>query len=356
MTGFSPRVPEKADVKHLIVGLSLVVSAGAQGATLYGIGNFPTGSSTLYRIDNYATAPAATPIGSGTLGLAGDIAVDPTTGIAYFTRTSGGLFTVDLDTGNVTAAIGASAGINPNALTFSADGTLYSWGGRDQQGFMDTNLYVLDKVNGGGSAVLDTGHVAGGDLAYDPALDVLFGSTSDGDLIRIDLNAMSVTTVGTMVDFGGGLLNALGLDIDSHDGTLYALLGGTFSAAATLYTVDKDTAGITLVGDIDGADGVYGGWGLAFGPDGSAPVPGDADGDGDVDAFDLGFWQAQFGRTGGGLEADFDRDGDVDGFDLGLWQTNFGTGRSAAVPEPATAGTVLVAAGMLTGPRRARRA
>ncbi len=65
-------------------------------------------------------------------------------------------------------------------------------------------------------------------------------------------------------------------------------------------------------------------------------VVGDADGDGDVDAFDLGIWQTQFGTTGDDLTADFDFDGDVDAFDLGLWQTNFGTGvQGAAVPEPA---------------------
>jgi len=67
------------------------------------------------------------------------------------------------------------------------------------------------------------------------------------------------------------------------------------------------------------------------------PVPGDADGDGDVDAFDLGIWQTQFGMEGDDLSADFDMDGDVDGFDLGLWQTNFGAGvDDSAVPEPAT--------------------
>ncbi len=69
-----------------------------------------------------------------------------------------------------------------------------------------------------------------------------------------------------------------------------------------------------------------------------AAVPGDADGDGDVDAFDLGLWQTQFGMSGDGLSADFDNDGDVDAFDLGIWQINFGTGvGGAAVPEPATA-------------------
>ncbi len=84
-------------------------------------------------------------------------------------------------------------------------------------------------------------------------------------------------------------------------------------------------------------------------------VMGDADGDGDVDAFDLGVWQAQFGMTGEGLSADFDGDGDVDGFDLGVWQNNLGTGVEAAVPEPAGLGAAALGVVTLVRPRADRR-
>ncbi len=83
-------------------------------------------------------------------------------------------------------------------------------------------------------------------------------------------------------------------------------------------------------------------------------APGDGDADGDVDAFDLGLWQTQFGETGAGLAADFDGDGDVDAFDLGLWQTNFGTSVSATVPEPASIALLLIA--VSGGVRRRQRA
>ncbi len=76
-------------------------------------------------------------------------------------------------------------------------------------------------------------------------------------------------------------------------------------------------------------------------------VPGDADGDGDVDAFDLGIWQTDFGMTGASLAADFDADGDVDGFDLGLWQTNFGrSAQGVTVPVPSV-GVLMVVSALL---------
>ncbi len=83
-------------------------------------------------------------------------------------------------------------------------------------------------------------------------------------------------------------------------------------------------------------------------------VTGDADLDGDVDAFDLGIWQTGFGTQEGSaaVSGDFDGDGDTDAFDLGLWQTNFGTGQNASIPEPATLGLLML--GGLAALRRRR--
>lgn len=68
-------------------------------------------------------------------------------------------------------------------------------------------------------------------------------------------------------------------------------------------------------------------------------VPGDFDGDGDVDGVDLTIWQAGYGFDASG-DADFD--GDTDGRDFLIWQRNYNQNSSNAaasvVPEPASVG------------------
>lgn len=75
---------------------------------------------------------------------------------------------------------------------------------------------------------------------------------------------------------------------------------------------------------------------------GLVPIPGDFDGDGDVDSDDLTQWEGDYGLNG---NSDADGDGDSDGNDFLIWQQNH-TGASslattAAVPEP-SAGVLLL--------------
>ena len=80
-----------------------------------------------------------------------------------------------------------------------------------------------------------------------------------------------------------------------------------------------------------------------LGGDVSALIPGDADGDGDVDGDDFNAWGGNFPTASGATlaQGDFDGDGDVDGDDFNVWGGNFpypGPGSSAAavIPEPAS--------------------
>ena len=71
-------------------------------------------------------------------------------------------------------------------------------------------------------------------------------------------------------------------------------------------------------------------------------IPGDFDGDGDVDGVDLGVFSFDFANSPQGgppfAASDFDEDGDVDGVDLGVFSFSFANNPPAAsaVPEPST--------------------
>ncbi len=90
-------------------------------------------------------------------------------------------------------------------------------------------------------------------------------------------------------------------------------------------------------------------------PDSVFTIPGDYDGDGDVDSADLARWSTWYGINANG---DADGDGDTDGTDFLIWQQNH-TGSlplsaTTSVPEPTTL-ALLVGSMLLCGFRTARR-
>jgi hypothetical protein len=89
-----------------------------------------------------------------------------------------------------------------------------------------------------------------------------------------------------------------------------------------------------------------------------APVAGDFNHDGSVNAGDLDVWKIAFENAT--VAADADGDGDSDGADFLAWQRNStagaaATANNAAVPEPLTLSSAFVAATLLVGSTRKPR-
>ncbi len=226
-----------------------VLVPSARAGMLFAVGSgVGDRSSNLYRIDNYATSPAAVNIGE-TGHIMFDLAIDPTTDRFYAIDDSRQLFELNPLTGQATLIGNTGISGSQNALAFDASGQLFSWGRLDSQ------LYKLDKTNAAATPVGSTSYFAAGALAMN-AGGQLFGSTTGSDLIRIDPASGNGTLVGPL-----GLV-ALGLAFDAGL-TLYAGEGGDMSNLANLWTVNTSNGVPTFIGNVAGA-GNFGLGGLAF--------------------------------------------------------------------------------------------
>jgi hypothetical protein len=197
-------------------------------------------------------------------------------------------------------------------------------------------------------------HIVGADFdpdglfgdAQTAAVDVGGDLACTGDFPSPNINAVCQITLaegdygfeGFHVEFGGGAY----YQVYWADG-LKTAFGSDFTILAVddVGTEIPENNGLALVGGVD-------------------LVPGDANGDGTVDALDLNTlgvnWQQNV--AGGIAEGDFDESGFVDAADLNILGTNwlFGVGEgAAAVPEPnAVALTLAGLLGLLTLRRRRR--
>ena len=111
---------------------------------------------------------------------------------------------------------------------------------------------------------------------------------------------------------------------DQSSPDIYRLVGGDLQYIPALSLIQPGAPVVTLPDEWLADIRIYGQIG----------VPGDFDGDRDVDSVDLSIWESSFGVDVG---ADSDGDLDSDGFDFLIWQRNY-TGSDAfaavTVPEP----------------------
>lgn len=210
---------------------------------------------------------------------------------------------------------------------------------------------VLDHANGSfdsgadqNQIALDFGLLEVGDSAGELTFDLWNLVATAGytaDLVVGTPTADSGDTLSLVLLDGSGTV----LPGGSVEQTAQMLTGsaGQFQAVWEIIAGDEDLPGatdetltVTLTGEV---------W-----------LPGDFDGDLDVDGDDYGVWASHLGLTSGATRAmgDADYDGDVDGDDFGIWAWNngMGGGAMASVPEPASVSLLFVSAGLLLRRRR----
>ena len=199
------------------------ITFGPSG-TLYGLTTFAgTPGNSLVTID--PVTGSSTSIGfTGLVVAEGDLAFDPISGVLFGMQhvpIDRQLFTMNVATGagTVVGSLGGTETIEPSAMTFAPDGTLY---------------------------ILDTGSILGD------------GTKLPTRLLTVDKsNAATLTSITLPVNLGF----TAGMDFHPATGTLYVADGGLGDGTDSLYSIDPTNGAMALVGPT----GVVGGMaGLVF--------------------------------------------------------------------------------------------
>ena len=214
-------------------------------------------------------------------------------------------------------------------LAFRADGTLYGVTG-DGDETDPESLYTIDTSTAASAFVLQFGNGADGETIAIGADGFLYHASgiSIGDQYweRVDLTTLEVTDLGIALPAHSSLWDdPLALSHSFVHGSLFLS-----DSEGSLYSINETTGESVFVGTFEAADGVSGLHmkGLAF-VSTAAPCPGDTNGDGVIDFFDLNNVLSSFGIASGEPGylpgADLNNDNVVDFLDLNIVLSFFGT-------------------------------
>lgn len=230
---------------------------------------------------------------------------------------------------------------NADGQIFGKDAVLRFRGGLTDNGDMVISNTVVEApiLSVGSLTVGPESSFVLGDLAMNSASVLNMGIDDDDDHSRLEVTG-DVTLAGRLtLDFDSGYNPAEG---DSFEILAASSVTGTFDieplsndpnfSFAVVY--EPDAVFINILA-------------------GNSALPGDFDGDSDVDGDDLPLWEAGYGTEPGATpgDGDADADGDVDGLDFLTWQRVASGGTAAtpavnAIPEPSS---LLLVTGLLAG-------
>ncbi len=216
-------------------GTGTIAEEAAQ--VLYAVGSgLGNGSSSLYEIAKYASAPEAVKIGDTGVLLTG-LAINPKTAAAYAISASA-LYSINLSTARVTQ-IGPLKESDMSALAFSPSGRLYAMSGAS------SDLYAVNLSTGQATVDFDTGSRPAGGIGFGAA-GALYLTTAT-DLVRINVSAKKATDLGST-----GVSNLFGLVVASN-GNMYAGQGSNGGPTAVMYRINDNNGHASKIGTIAGA-------------------------------------------------------------------------------------------------------
>ena len=280
-------------------------------------------------------------------GTSGPLLDGSYVGVSPSTDGPQGLFPPDNKSITVDAAADQYVTIDANPLSSLGEFTLTGWVAPDEDlvntrvglfgqndaiefGYIDPSTIQLWTPNGGFLNVPAT-EVVPGEWNH-------FAAVGNGEELRFYLN-------GELAGTGGSALQQGGVDSYGESGDVFNVGGGgVFDSSGNQFTgvIDEVAVWASALTEAQIAAQFQ----SAFG---TPAVPGDANGDGKVDAMDLNVvglnWQMTVDPPGA-ANGDFDESGFVDAGDLNIlalnWQFGVAAPLNAAVPEPGAQTLMLV--------------
>ena len=248
----------------VVIMATMLVTSQAYADRLFATSGAGGAASTLFELDATTGAIIST-IGAVGFSEVVGIGFNPLDGLLYgISNASNSLITINTTTGAGTLVAGLSgpmSGRNAPDVTFTSDGTLYTWSeaSPDRLNSVNTTTGASTEIGPNPLSTFQFG------LGAD-STDTVYAKNGDGMIYTVDKTTGATTFVVDIIEPGSCCQfdNAFAFDSSDVAYTIDRIGGG--SSVGDLYTIDLTTGAATLIG----TTGVSSLAGLAFQAD---PIP-----------------------------------------------------------------------------------